>query len=192
MSSESARPLLEVALVLGLAVSIPTLVQYTRLEGPLSTYITQIVFMGITFVLVVSGRLPLSSFKPPMASHTPYLLALSAATVAVAQSAAYAVMYIGSPPQEYLENLKAITPTSPASLIILITLTWLVVAPAEETVFRGLVFRNLNSLMGFTPALVVSAALFSLAHLDIWRLLPTMAVGISTTMAYHRTGTLLA
>ncbi len=69
-----------------------------------------------------------------------------------------------------LKNLQ-----SPAILM----LTGIVFAPLfEELVFRGFVFRGLRERLGWKLAAVLSAALFSITHLDFAALVPTFVIGL--------------
>jgi sodium transport system permease protein len=71
---------------------------------------------------------------------------------------------------------------------------WLVVAvtPAvcEEALFRGFILNGLRSL-GAVSAIGISALLFGIAHASIYRLLPTMFLGILLGIVVWRTGSLL-
>ena len=73
-------------------------------------------------------------------------------------------------------------------------LLWLVIAltPAicEETMFRGLVLSGLRK-WGKWPAVLTSAFLFALAHASIYRLLPTLLLGILLGLVVWRTGSIL-
>jgi sodium transport system permease protein len=71
---------------------------------------------------------------------------------------------------------------------------WLVVgvtpAICEEMLFRGFVLNGLRPL-GAVPAIGISALLFGIAHASIYRLLPTMFLGIILGIVVWRTGSLL-
>jgi len=67
-----------------------------------------------------------------------------------------------------------------------------IVAPfAEEVVFRGVSFRGLRRRLGFFPAAAVSAALFSLAHLDLQHGLQLFVVGVVLAWTVERSGSIL-
>jgi sodium transport system permease protein len=72
---------------------------------------------------------------------------------------------------------------------------WLLVAltPAlcEETLFRGLIMSGFRRL-GKWPAILATGLLFGLAHASIYRLLPTMALGILFGYAVWRTRSIVA
>lgn len=71
---------------------------------------------------------------------------------------------------------------------------WLAVgvtpAICEELLFRGLIFSGLRRL-GQWPAILLSAFLFALAHSSIYRLLPTLLMGILLGYIVWRTGSIL-
>jgi sodium transport system permease protein len=75
----------------------------------------------------------------------------------------------------------------PASMWVV----WLVIAvtPAlcEEIFFRGVILSGLRRL-GLWPALLACGFLFGVAHASIYRLLPTMFLGILLTWLVWRTG----
>jgi sodium transport system permease protein len=72
-----------------------------------------------------------------------------------------------------------------------ILLLVLAVTPAvcEELLFRGLLFSGLRRL-GALPSLILSALLFGLAHLSIYRLAPTAFLGLVLGYARLRTGSI--
>jgi sodium transport system permease protein len=74
-------------------------------------------------------------------------------------------------------------------------LIWLVVAitPAicEEVLFRGFILNGLRRL-GAVPAIGISALLFGIAHASIYRLLPTVFLGVIFGLIVWRTGSLLS
>jgi sodium transport system permease protein len=71
---------------------------------------------------------------------------------------------------------------------------WLVVAitPAicEELLFRGLLLSALRGL-GMWPALLITSLLFGLAHASIYRLLPTLFLGLVFGYLVWRSGSVL-
>ncbi|MBI2922129.1 MAG: CPBP family intramembrane metalloprotease [Planctomycetes bacterium] len=69
------------------------------------------------------------------------------------------------PPQDSMKAIRAIT--DPALRILAIVAVTVAAPVAEEILFRGVLFRGLRFRWGFVPAMVVSAAVFSLAHLDL-------------------------
>jgi membrane protease YdiL (CAAX protease family) len=61
----------------------------------------------------------------------------------------------------------------------------------EEIVFRGFLFRNLRDYLGTTGAVLLSALLFGLAHMDLQNLIPLTTIGICLALLYEYSGSLL-
>ena len=77
------------------------------------------------------------------------------------------------------------------ALIAGFALLAIVVAPfAEEFVFRGFVFNALRRYLPVPAAMVLSAALFGLAHADMSAFAPLWAGGIVLAWVYWRSGSL--
>jgi len=60
------------------------------------------------------------------------------------------------------------------------TLALMAVSPAvcEETLFRGPILRGLGSRLGPAAAILTTAGLFGIFHLDIYRLIPATVLGV--------------
>ncbi len=66
-----------------------------------------------------------------------------------------------------------------------------VVAPvAEETFFRGFVFAGIGKRFGYVWGIVISALLFSIAHMQLGALLPIFVLGLLLAWLYVRTGSI--
>jgi membrane protease YdiL (CAAX protease family) len=63
---------------------------------------------------------------------------------------------------------------------------------SEEIFFRGFLFAGLLRRFGAPVAMVISAAVFATAHLDVALLGPAFLAGIAFAYVYWRTGTLWA
>jgi membrane protease YdiL (CAAX protease family) len=63
---------------------------------------------------------------------------------------------------------------------------------SEEVFFRGFVFAGLIKRFGAPLAIVISAAVFAAAHLDVALLGPAFLAGCAFAYVYWRTGTLWA
>jgi membrane protease YdiL (CAAX protease family) len=103
------------------------------------------------------------------------------------------------PPPGYLELFRrlheALRPSGPLDLLF--SLGAIAVAPAvcEEVLNRGIVLPSLAPPLGAAGAVVASAALFALMHLDAnldaYRLPFTFAIGLALGALRLRTGSLL-
>ncbi len=73
------------------------------------------------------------------------------------------------------------------SLAIAFILVGLWAPVAEEVFFRGFAMSGLANRYGLAMAVVLSSALFALAHLDIASLVPTFILGLALGWVYLRT-----
>lgn len=73
------------------------------------------------------------------------------------------------------------------------TLVLMALSPAicEETLFRGPILRGLGTRVGAGSAIVLTAVLFGLFHLDVYRLLPATLLGILLGYLAHASGSIL-
>ncbi len=97
------------------------------------------------------------------------------------------------PPESFSRAMQKVIlmedqPVSTAVLFLLVA-----VSPAlcEEAFFRGIVMSGFRRL-GMWPAIIATAFLFGLAHASIYRLLPTMALGVLMGYAVWRTRSIVA
>jgi sodium transport system permease protein len=96
------------------------------------------------------------------------------------------------PPESLVRAIEKVllVDDKPLSLPILWLVIGLTPAICEETLFRGLILAGLRK-WGKWPAILCSAFLFGLAHASIYRLLPTLLLGIVLGIVVWRTGSLL-
>lgn len=92
------------------------------------------------------------------------------------------------PPQETLVILQAIR--DPGLRILAVLVVGLVAPFSEEVIFRGAVFGILRRRISPVLAGVFSAALFSLAHLDLSHALHLFAIGLILAWMVARSGSL--
>jgi sodium transport system permease protein len=95
-------------------------------------------------------------------------------------------------PKHVLEELrKSILPTGGRGQLS--TLVLMAVSPAvcEETLFRGPILRGLRSRVGAGSAIVLTAVLFGLFHMDVYRLVPASLLGILLGYLAHASGSIL-
>ncbi|MGH6953236.1 MAG: lysostaphin resistance A-like protein [Alphaproteobacteria bacterium] len=73
---------------------------------------------------------------------------------------------------------------------LLFALIALIVPVAEEAFFRGVLYGWLRRHWRALPSALVSAALFSLAHLMVEAMLPMLVLGLALAWIYERSGSL--
>ncbi|HEX4579284.1 MAG TPA: CPBP family intramembrane glutamic endopeptidase [Candidatus Dormibacteraeota bacterium] len=76
-------------------------------------------------------------------------------------------------------------------LAVAIPLVCLIAPLSEETIFRGFMYGWLRRHLPVLPAVAVSAAVFSAAHLVLVLALPLFAVGVVLALLYEYSGSLL-
>ena len=77
-----------------------------------------------------------------------------------------------------------------ASLALLAFVSLIAAPFVEETFFRGFIFTGIGKRFGYAWGAVLSALLFSLAHLQLGALVPIFLLGLLLAWLYARTGSL--
>lgn len=95
------------------------------------------------------------------------------------------------PPDSLVKAMEKILLLDNAAMPLWVVLLLLGVTPAicEECLFRGLIMSGLRR-MGKWPAIGISALLFAVAHASIYRLLPTLVLGLLIGYIVWRTGSI--
>jgi membrane protease YdiL (CAAX protease family) len=92
-----------------------------------------------------------------------------------------------NPPPSKIEELISNKNVSYVMLLVVVS----VIAPVcEEIFFRGFLFQGFKKRWGVTAGILVSSALFSAAHLDLYNLLPLLAIGWVLAYVFHKTKSL--
>lgn len=66
-----------------------------------------------------------------------------------------------------------------------------IIAPfVEETFFRGFLFQGFRQRYGWKVGMLLSAAIFAAAHLDLVAFIPTFILGALLAYVYHRSNSL--
>jgi membrane protease YdiL (CAAX protease family) len=60
----------------------------------------------------------------------------------------------------------------------------------EEIFFRGFLFQGFRARYGWVTGMLISAAIFAVAHLDLIVLIPTFILGCLLAYVYHRSNSL--
>jgi membrane protease YdiL (CAAX protease family) len=110
----------------------------------------------------------------------PAALAVSYAIAAVHQA------LVDPPPQDIVEQF----PRTAGGGVLFFIVAVLLAPFFEELFFRGFLYKGFKNSWGWWPAALVSAALFSLAHLQITVFVPIFALGFALAWVYERTGSL--
>ncbi len=127
---------------------------------------------------------------------TPSWLGLAGAILIGASAWAFAsglLLRLLPPPPSVVEGMKKILMIDDQSVSLGLTMFLVALSPAicEEALFRGFILSGLRSL-GQWPAIVISSLLFAVAHGSVYRMLPTLFLGLLLGYAVWKTGSLLA
>jgi sodium transport system permease protein len=141
---------------------------------------------------LLSRRRPATALGlSPPATLTPFLGAALIGVGAWVLANAIA-QWVLPPPKEYLDAFRKMLFPEIAGRGVLINLLLFAVTPAicEELLFRGVILRALLSRTSPLVAIGVSAAMFGIFHVDIYRLLPTTLLGAVLGFIAWRSGSI--
>lgn len=101
-------------------------------------------------------------------------------------------MRLAPPPESLVKGLEQLLTLGDPSLPLWVVLLGVAVTPAvcEELFFRGVVLAGLRRL-GLWPALLLSALLFGFAHASIYRMLPTLVLGVMLAWLAWQSGSIV-
>jgi membrane protease YdiL (CAAX protease family) len=133
----------------------------------------------------------------PLDRRTSLLMVGAGASLWLASLGLLELQYtVWKPRPDYLEMLRrlydALRPDGPADALVSVAAVAIIPAVCEETLIRGIVLPSLVRPLGATGAVVVSAAVFAIMHLDPYRTLFALAVGLALGLLRVRTGSLVA
>jgi membrane protease YdiL (CAAX protease family) len=157
-------------------------------------------------VLVAPGMLALAAYRTParetlgrwpLDGRTLALMVAAGASLWLASLGLLELQYaVWSPPPGYLEAFRqlheALRPKGPLDALFSLASVALIPALCEETLVRGIVLPSLMRVIGPTGAILVSATVFAAIHLDPYRTLFTLVLGLALGLLRVRTGSLVA
>jgi len=173
-----------------LAVSLAGMVPVS--DRLLRSVMPQLALASLAALLFASRKSAREVLRLPRRSDAAPLLFLSVAAVAMAQTAGYLAWAVAPPPASYREQLRLLFPETSDELLARLAMTWILVAPAEEAVFRGHIFTSIRRGMRTSHAVMLSGLLFAISHLDPWRFTSSLIVGVLAAAALLKTGSLLS
>ncbi|MEM4494851.1 MAG: CPBP family intramembrane glutamic endopeptidase [Candidatus Caldarchaeum sp.] len=155
--------------------------------GLSSIWAPQLALLAVALVLSRTEML-----VPNLRKHRGILTGLALAPVATFSAIIASLLWSNIFPQTPATRqlAEALTPSTTAEYLLYIGLTFLVVAPAEEIIFRGIVHGKFSRLMRRGLADVVSSAIFAAVHMDLSRLGPTFVLGLFLAYSVDRTRSL--
>lgn len=191
---------LAISVAAGVAFLVPTVALGYDLETAWvlvgATAAGQVGFLAVAvgFVRRRSVAVPLSS---PSRTDARYVVAGTVAALVAATGLSYALVFLDLVPDSVIGEAATADPTF---LVALAVLSLVLVAPAEELLFRGAIQGRLRERAGPVPAIATASLLFGSVHLANYSgSLPSVvagalliaAVGSIFGAVYERTGNLL-
>jgi sodium transport system permease protein len=161
------------------------------ISGLLVTQWVGMLGLAVIYPLVNRRRPTTALGLAPPATLTPFL---GAALIGVGAwvLANAAAQWVLPPPKEYLDAFRKMLFPEIAGRGVLVNLLLFALTPAicEELLFRGVILRALLSRTSPLVAIAVSAAMFGIFHVDIYRLLPTTLLGMVLGFIAWRSGSI--
>ncbi len=153
-------------------------------------------------LLLLLARIPLGAGLAArgVGTRTVALALLAGAALWMASLGLMNVQFVFvPPPPEFLDEFRrlhqALRPSGPADAVLSVLAIAVMPALCEETLFRGIVLPSMLRVGGVTVALLASAGLFALIHIDpggaFHRVPFAFAVGLGLGMVRLRTGSLV-
>jgi len=162
-----------------------------------SLLVSETVLVLPALLLLPLNGVPLRALRigpPPAASLA--LSLLGGATLWLASLGLIELQYaVWAPPPHYLQAFRALhdalRPKDAADALLSVTAVALAPALCEEVLVRGIVLPSLARALGASLAVLASAGLFGLIHLDPFRFPFTFAVGLVLGVVRLRAGSLI-
>lgn len=197
------REVLPASLALGVAVlgtaAMTTGLLLGRVLGlHLTLVVSETLLMAPGLLALALGGVPLArGLALSILDRRTTLLCMGAgATLWVASLGLLELQYaVWPPPEGYLEAFRrlheALRPANPFDALLSVLAIAVAPAVCEEILARGICLPSFRHGLGDAGAVVASAVVFGLMHLDLYRLLFAFAVGLALGVLRLRTGVLV-
>jgi sodium transport system permease protein len=190
-----ATPMLSLSVFcVGLVVLLylGTIVQQTNLVWGM--VVTQWILLLVPVLLVVKMmkldfKETLMLRRPPLwGTLAAIILGLSSWVVLGSLTTWFQNYFLEAPPalEKMMEEALGLTGT-PHSTWVLLAVFAISPGICEEFLFRGLILSGFRRTMGRWPAILIVSVMFGIFHISIYRILPTMVIGIIVTLVVYQT-----
>ncbi len=126
-----------------------------------ATILGQIAFLGLAYIYIHRQEVTFP-FDIPSLSDLKYVFGGTLLALITAIVFSQVLLYFDLMPESVIEEIAE---TNPMFLIVLAILSVVLIAPAEELLFRGAIQGRLRSQFGPFPAIAVASLLFGSLHL---------------------------
>jgi sodium transport system permease protein len=153
-------------------------------------------WLGMFGVVVLLARVTGRSLPGLIALRRPHPQALLGAALIGASAWAGVAMlseWLVPVPKEVLDQLRKALAPAEGQRGLLGNLLLVAATPAicEEVLFRGVVLRGLATRLAPSAAVVITGVLFGMFHLDVYRLLPTVTLGVLLSWVALESGSIV-
>ncbi|MEM2096131.1 MAG: CPBP family intramembrane glutamic endopeptidase [Candidatus Caldarchaeum sp.] len=155
--------------------------------GLTGVWVPQLSLLLLSSVYVLLGKVDRSLLRPAGLGTA---FKTAPAAVAAAFTSSLAVSLAFTPDRRYVELVVSLSPKNLEELAAFVLLSFMLTAPAEEILFRGFIHVKLRNALGQPTALIASSTIFAVAHLDVYRLLPTLFIGLFTAYSLDKSKSL--
>ena len=192
-------PLLALAAVVVGLLAMPAVTLMALPHGMrLALVLAEIVLLAPGALALFAYRVPLRAVRGrwPLDRRTALLMVAAGASLWLGSLGLLELQYaVWAPPPGYLEAFRrlheALTPRGPLDALVSVAAVALVPALCEETLVRGIVLPSLLRT-GPAAAIGISALVFAGIHLDPYRTVFTLVLGLALGLLRVRTGSLAA
>lgn len=177
-----------VVMLLFIYIGIPLQQRDIRSGLPLSF---ALVFGGVSYLFIKLFKLdPIKTLKLNMPNSK--IGWLGAVLIAVGLTFPIQMITMPLVPEDVQQMFTdAFTPIADQPFILMLALIALLPAVFEELVFRGIFYKGIRDNWGDKAAIILSAITFSLMHLSIYRVIPTLTMGLILGFVRWRSGSIL-
>lgn len=126
-----------------------------------ATILGQIMFLVLAFIYIKNREITIP-FDIPAISDLKYVGIGTVVTLVTAIATSQILLYFDFMPESVIDEIAE---TSPIFLLVLAILSVVLIAPAEELLFRGAIQGRLRERLGAFPAIALASILFGSLHL---------------------------
>ena len=155
----------------------------------LNAFVTQLSFISLIWMLKKIRGWEWADFgwqAVPLRKILSKVLVLYALTWVINISYAFVVYKHGLTPPTTDVYTKLLGHTTWYTFVLNLLLACVLAPFVEETLFRGVIFRSLQANFGKWTAAVISAAIFSGLHLQVYGFFPRFILGIALVYLYDK------
>lgn len=159
---------------------------YSTIVSQTALAIPSIIYLAVRREVLLSMLKSLKNIKPK------YIVLIALGVWAAGSILTYIQDIVYPPPSWYIEKMREFTPSNFIELILALVLTWFLVAPIEELLFRWILLKPLVEILGVKIGVISSALIFSFSHFDPWNITSPFLIGLAAGWLVARNGSIFS